>query len=241
MNYYTHSFKCNDEVFLSVRKYLLNLNLKEHPGLDISKEKRIYFGLPKSRLSQINTYDLPQIIHFFEVKECLLSLLVCLQENKEENKILDSTKADKNKIVNLTKDVFDKMGYEHSVWKSGKKKTETLTHQHVFDFYKNLAKVRTTVFESFIFSRMFYVFYFCTTFVDMSEDGKEIKHDKRFKKTAEVFTRHFTNAYKDPSNAKKLNKFKQWFKDFYTPKGKDDSIPEVDEKLTAKMIDAMKQ
>lgn len=212
MQYYTHSFEWNDSVFLPVRKHLMTMTTKD--ASENKEMKVIYLDLPNFKLSDLTNNDLENVDNMHSAMNDLVSLLECLINIKKEDKLLDNTDLEKNPIINHTFDLWNNMGYEYTVRSGDKKKTTDLAKSHVLKFYKHLARASTTVFESFMYSRMFFMFYFYTTAAFPDEDNPE----KRFEKATKMFTHIMSRAYKDPADAKNESKFAAAFRKFYSPK-----------------------
>lgn len=235
INYYTHSFKWNDDVFLPVRKYMVEETKRKNPSL-YEKDDVRFLNLSDFQLSKIpSSSKFEELDQMHKVKDRLVELLNLLIKIKKEDKLTDDTDYEKNPIIGCTFDLLQEMNYEHTVWKGRKQINSTLTRKNVFDFYKNLAKASTSVFESFIYSRLFYIFYFYTTSLKLG--GDDAKPKERFFLTSTLFAKIFVRAYKDPEDVKKLNAFAGFFKRFYSPKM---SAPEsVDIDLANRAIDIM--
>lgn len=235
INYYTHSFEWNDTVFLPVRKFLMEKNKKDNKDELFANEKVVFLNLPNFSLSK---HDDPSVVSLAELhaaKDKLLALLTHLSKVDKAGKILNDTKAENNETIKLTYALFKEMKYSHSIWKGGKKEMSPLTETHVLNFYKNLGRASTTVFESFMFSRMSYMFYFYTLSVVPLKDGEKLKD--RFMRVAKNFDQVFVKAYKDPNDAKKLSSWAATVKKFYSPKMID--VENISDEDTATLLDAM--
>lgn len=214
VNYYTHTFDWNDTVFLPVRKYLVNTTTEaKEPG---KETKVIFLDLPTLQLSTLKNDEVDGVENMHEAMKHLVDLLNCLINISKEDKLLDKTKAEDNPIIEHTFALWNAMGYKYTLRDGKDKKTYDLKRSHVLKFYKHLARASTTIFESFMYSRMFFMFYFYTTsapvFVNENDPAK------RFEKATKLFTQIMARAYKDPADAKKLSKVTAWFKKSYSPK-----------------------
>lgn len=229
MQYYTHTFEWNDSVFLPVRKHLMTMTTKD--ASENKDVKVIYLDLPNFKLSGLGNDHLENVDNMHDAMSDLVSLLRCLIDIKKEDKLLDSTDPEKNIIIDHTFNLWNKMEYKYTVRNGDKKKTADLTKAHVLKFYKNLARASTTVFESFMYSRMFFMFYFYTTSAFSDEDNT----DKRFENATKMFTHIMSRAYKDPADAKKESKFAAGFRKFYSPKMLD--LPDFDNDEATRVVD----
>jgi len=171
--YYTYNFDWNVETFIPLRKHMIAKSM-ELDGTQDKVDK--YFGDKKNESPPSLFWDLPE----YDLKadstlkanvkasvdatmtklHGLLKHLSGITEDKD--RILDNTD-ENNEIVNKTFELFQTMQVPHMFLKSGATERETMTKAHVLTFWRNLGAVRSTPYESFIYTRMFFLFYFHTT------------------------------------------------------------------------------
>ncbi|KRH92462.1 hypothetical protein M153_57350001210 [Pseudoloma neurophilia] len=247
-NLYTVSFDWNEKVFYPFRKMIVNLSLKNDKKNSetveeflntnksiLAKEKNIkkklppqlYWDLPKFILKD---YDYSKESFYLELKptiKALYELLKYLDTAPKDQKILNNTKEDNNKIIDLTFDLFKTMDIKHREQDGDKVKISDLEKKHVLLFWKNLGSASSTPFESFIYSRLFFIFHFHTTSIERHEvDDPKKKGEKKMASPAETqekrhkdFTEMMVKAFKHPDDCKKPNFFKNFF------------LPTMEEKL----------
>lgn len=257
-SYYTVSYGWNDEVFLRLRKYVSKKTLEESKRMREKYEKYERGKAEKKKVVAPKLFmDLPSFVLKDDdfggdsaLKESvgrvtarlglLLNYLWSLSDEKD--KILDDTDAESNRIVELTYDVMKEMDYEHGYLKGGKTVRETLTRRHVLDWWRNLGNVKSTPYESFVYTRMFFLFYFHTSSVEPA-DVTEKKNKKIVtrKESAEEqlvsrhadFARLMVRAFKSPKACGRYSALQK----FYLPKLAEDEKMAIGEERVKKYLE----
>lgn len=234
--YYTVSYDWNERVFLPFRKYFVVKDQQENKEnkkkvLDYFKEKKkdslsLFWGVSKEKFKDVrinNQLQIDAVNEMAKICASLKELLHHIVNSKDDEKILNKTDPEKNEIVRLTYNLFNKMEYEHSVLKRGKKATSKLTRQNCLDFWKNLGSATSSPYETLVYSRLFYTFYFYNLHLQPENvtekvKGKEVTKKQNPKQILEArqrdFARIMAQAFKKPEE---VTGFAAFFSPKYEP------------------------
>jgi len=224
--YYTYNFDWNKNTFLPLRKHMIKVSLendkKNKEKLEEFDRKEmsppsLFWDLQNFKLKDDATIDADLKTRVNKTTKKLHALLSHIIKSGENDKILDDTKTS-NRIIELTFELFQSMDYDHMELEKGKTKVSTLTKDNVLDFWKNLGRVSSTPYESFVYTRIFFLFYFHTTSMERNDTiekqgKKEIKRKENPKETLvsrhKDFAKIMSKAFKAPS--KKIGSFQSFF------------------------------
>lgn len=262
--YYTVNFPWNKEVFLPFRKMMVKLSfehdvknkdaiwkfldqnksyLNKEKGATKSTPPVLIWDLEKIRLRDYDYSSEPFQPKIDDTRRALYKLLTYINISCPKNeKILNNTDPENNKIVDLTFDLFNTMDIEHRVQKGDKQIGTPLEKRHCLEFWKNLGTACSTPFESFIYTRLFYIFYFHTTAIPRIEiEDKKNKGQKKKEEPKDVYRNRHTDfaalmvkAFKDPQDCEKPN----FLKGFFRPHLKEKTWS-LDDKKVHEYLDAL--
>lgn len=239
--YYTYDFDWNQEVFLKLRKYMVEISnerddynrkkmdtyisakqeaIRKETNEIVTKPK-LCWDLDKYILKDDVSIDPELKKEVNKVTAALHDLLTFLDTCNDEDKILDKTdekEAENNPIIQKTFKLFNLMNIKYRRQKLSKVISEDLQKKHVLEFWKNFGTVSSSPFESFIYTRLFLIFAFHTTSiekvesVDTTTKKKKIQNpQKTFEQRHKDFASMMVKAFKNPEKCAEINFFKKFF------------------------------